>query len=88
MSSPKKEIFLDKYKNMFKDINFIMGVGGSFDVISGKIKRAPLWMQRTGLEWFFRFMNEPIRTWRRYLIGNPIFVYIVIREYLRRKCIM
>tara|TARA_B000000565_G_scaffold76363_1_gene54355 strand:+ start:162 stop:830 length:669 start_codon:yes stop_codon:yes gene_type:complete len=52
ITSPKKEIFLNKYKDQLKNVNFIMGVGGSFDVISGKIKRAPIFMQRIGLEWF------------------------------------
>ena len=47
-----------------------MGVGGSFDVIAGKIKRAPKWMQNLGLEWFYRFCQEPRRMWRRYLIGK------------------
>ena len=53
ISSPKKEIFLNKYKQQLSNVNFIMGVGGSFDVIAGKIKRAPKWMQNLGLEWFF-----------------------------------
>ena len=62
-----------------------MGVGGSFDVISGKIARAPLWMQKVGMEWFFRFINEPRRTWRRYLLGNPKFIWLVFKAYLKNK---
>ena len=49
MTSPKKEIFLNKYKAKLKSVNLIMGVGGSFDVISGEVKRAPLFMQKLGL---------------------------------------
>ncbi len=63
MSSPKKEIFLNTYKQVIKT-SFIMGVGGSFDVVSGLISRAPIWMQRTGMEWFYRVMQEPRRMWR------------------------
>ena len=80
MSSPKKEIFLNKFKLQLKDINFIMGVGGSFDVISGEIKRAPVFMQKIGLEWFYRFIQEPRRMWKRYLIGNTKFIYLVMKN--------
>ncbi|MFT6843003.1 MAG: N-acetylglucosaminyldiphosphoundecaprenol N-acetyl-beta-D-mannosaminyltransferase, partial [Psychroserpens sp.] len=74
ITSPKKENFLYKYKNELASVNFIMGVGGSFDVIAGKTKRAPLWMQDIGLEWFYRFLQEPKRMWKRYLIGNSKFI--------------
>ena len=84
MSSPKKEIFLHQYKNPLKSVNFIMGVGGSFDVISGKTKRAPLWMQTAGLEWFYRFIQEPRRMWKRYLVGNTKFISLVLKEKLSK----
>jgi N-acetylglucosaminyldiphosphoundecaprenol N-acetyl-beta-D-mannosaminyltransferase len=80
ISSPKKENFLYKNKQRLKNVNFIMGVGGSFDVVAGVTKRAPLWMQKSGLEWFFRFIQEPKRMWKRYLIGNSKFIYLVIKE--------
>lgn len=79
MSSPRKEIFLEKYKHIIRT-PFIMGVGGSFDVVSGSIRRAPLFMQQLGLEWFFRLIQEPGRMWKRYLIGNTKFIYLVARE--------
>ena len=79
MSSPKKEIFLNTYKNLIK-MPFIMGVGGSFDVVSGLVKRAPVWMQKSGLEWFYRVIQEPRRMWKRYLFGNSEFIYIVLKE--------
>lgn len=82
ISSPTKENFLFDNRALLKDLNFIMGVGGSFDVVSGKTKRAPQWMQKAGLEWFYRFAQEPRRMWKRYLIGNSKFVAIVIRERL------
>jgi len=57
-----------------------MGVGGTFDVVSGVIKRAPVWMQNFGLEWFYRFIQEPRRMWYRYLIGNSKFIWIVLQK--------
>ena len=84
ITSPKKEIFLNKYKYHLKNINFIMGVGGSFDVIVGKTSRAPLWMQNIGMEWFFRFIQEPRRMWKRYLVGNSKFIWMVFKELIRR----
>jgi N-acetylglucosaminyldiphosphoundecaprenol N-acetyl-beta-D-mannosaminyltransferase len=80
MSSPTKEIFLFNNKKLLKNVNFIMGVGGSFDVVAGKVKRAPLWMQKSGLEWFYRFAQEPKRMWKRYLVGNSVFIYLVMKE--------
>ena len=79
MSSPKKEIFLNTYKALIQT-PFIMGVGGSFDVVAGFVKRAPVWMQKTGLEWFYRVIQEPGRMWKRYLFGNSEFIYLVFKE--------
>ena len=79
MGSPRKEVFLNQYRQELA-IPFVMGVGGSFDVVAGKTQRAPQWMQRWGLEWLFRFLQEPKRMWRRYLIGNTCFIGLVIRE--------
>ncbi len=80
ISSPKKEIFLNQNKEILKKVPFIMGVGGSFDVLAGKTKRAPVWMQKAGLEWFFRLIQEPRRMWKRYLIGNLKFVLLLIKS--------
>lgn len=83
MGSPKKELFLYKYREQL-NLRFIMGVGGTFDVIAGKVERAPLWMQKSGLEWFYRIVQEPRRMWKRYLVTNTQFIYYVIREKLRK----
>ena len=82
ISSPTKENFLFNYKGVLKSVNFIMGVGGSFDVVSGKVKRAPLWMQNRGLEWFYRLVQEPKRMWKRYVVGNTKFILLVLKEKL------
>lgn len=79
ISSPKKEIFLNENKSILKNVNFIMGVGGSFDVVSGLVKRAPQWMQKFGLEWLYRLIQEPKRMWRRYLVGNTKFIFLVLK---------
>lgn len=80
ITSPKKENFLYQNRELLSEVNFTMGVGGSFDVISGLVKRAPLWMQNMGLEWFYRFIQEPKRMWKRYLIGNSKFIFLVLKE--------
>jgi len=85
ISSPTKENFLFNYKDSLKSVNFIMGVGGSFDVVSGKTKRAPVWMQNGGLEWFYRFLQEPKRMWKRYLVGNTKFIVLVFKEKFKKN---
>ncbi|PCI06714.1 MAG: glycosyltransferase [Flavobacteriaceae bacterium] len=82
ISSPTKENFLYENKALLSKVNFVMGVGGSFDVVAGKVKRAPLWMQKNGLEWFYRFAQEPKRMWKRYLVGNYKFLMLVLKEKL------
>lgn len=84
ISSPKKEFFLNKYVT-FMGVPFVMGVGGSFDVIAGYTKRAPIWMQKAGLEWFFRLMCEPKRMWKRYLVTNTIFAWMLLKAILSGK---
>lgn len=82
-SSPKKEYFLaENIENI--NIPFCMGVGGSFDVVAGKTKRAPEWMQKVGLEWFYRFLQEPGRMWKRYLVGNTKFGVLTLKEFINK----
>jgi UDP-N-acetyl-D-mannosaminuronic acid transferase (WecB/TagA/CpsF family) len=61
-------------------IPFAMGVGGTFDVAIGRVKRAPRWMQRAGLEWFYRFLQEPRRMFRPYFIEDMAFIWLLIKE--------
>jgi len=83
ISSPKKEHFLGRYQAQMK-IPFAMGVGGTFDVAIGRVKRAPLWMQRSGLEWFYRFLQEPRRMFKRYFVDDTGFLWLLIKEAFRR----
>jgi N-acetylglucosaminyldiphosphoundecaprenol N-acetyl-beta-D-mannosaminyltransferase len=59
---------------------FALGVGGSFDHLSGLARRAPVWVQEIGFEWLYRLLREPRRLWRRYLIGNTAFIWLVIKQ--------
>jgi len=79
ITSPKKENFINRWRDNL-GVNFVMGVGGTFDVVAGKVKRAPLWMQRWGLEWFFRVLQEPGRMWKRYLVTNSRFAWLLLIE--------
>lgn len=79
ITSPLKEYLVDYLQKQGIDSVF-MGVGGSFDVISGIIPRAPLWMQKMNLEWLFRVIQEPKRLFKRYFVGNWKFIFNVFKE--------
>ena len=84
ISSPKKERFLGRWQAHMR-VPFAMGVGGSFDVAAGLVKRAPRWMQRTGLEWFYRFLQEPRRMFRRYFVDDMAFFGMLGSELAARR---
>jgi N-acetylglucosaminyldiphosphoundecaprenol N-acetyl-beta-D-mannosaminyltransferase len=77
----KQEKWIYEY-HRFLDSYIFLGVGGALDLISGHIRRAPKWMQDMGLEWLFRLSREPKRLWKRYLFGNTIFIYLVLKKAL------
>jgi N-acetylglucosaminyldiphosphoundecaprenol N-acetyl-beta-D-mannosaminyltransferase len=81
MTSPRKEYWLAEHAADL-GVPFSMGVGGSIDIVAGVTKRAPRWMQRMGLEWFYRFAQEPLRLGPRYLRTNLRFVGLLARELL------
>jgi N-acetylglucosaminyldiphosphoundecaprenol N-acetyl-beta-D-mannosaminyltransferase len=83
MSSPRKELFLDEWGTATK-AHVVHGVGGSFDILAGLTRRAPMWYQEHGLEWLYRAYQEPVRLGRRYLTTNLSFMALVGREKLRR----
>ena len=83
ISSPRKEQFLGQYQARMR-VPFAMGVGGTFDVAAGLVRRAPRWMQRAGLEWFYRFLQEPRRMFRRYFLDDMAFVWLLLKEAARR----
>jgi N-acetylglucosaminyldiphosphoundecaprenol N-acetyl-beta-D-mannosaminyltransferase len=81
--SPRKEFWLNLHLAELK-VPVAIRVGGSFDVVAGLYRRAPRWVGERGLEWMWRLAQEPRRMWRRYLIGNSLFITLVLRERLRR----
>lgn len=81
MPSPFKETWcFDHLQALGTPI--VLGVGGSFDVLAGFTRRAPLWMQNAGLEWFWRLLMEPRKMWKRYLTTNTVFLTLLMREML------
>ena len=84
MGSPKQEQWItDNLKRT--GVRFALGVGGSLDHVSGLSRRAPKWMQQAGLEWLYRLAREPRRLWRRYLIGNALFGWLIVKQMLSRS---
>ena len=83
MGVPVQEAWIDRYAAS-TGATVTLGVGGLFDYYSGRIPRAPLWMRRLGIEWIFRLLQEPGRLWRRYLVGNTVFLARIGRDWLGR----
>lgn len=81
ITSPKKEIFINRWGSEL-GVDFVMGVGGTFDVVSGMTKRAPLWMQNWGFEWLYRIIQEPRRMWKRYLVTNSKYAWLLLKSRL------
>jgi N-acetylglucosaminyldiphosphoundecaprenol N-acetyl-beta-D-mannosaminyltransferase len=82
LGAPKQELWIDTHLDQLPGIVAI-GVGGLLDFYSGRINRAPIWMRELGLEWLYRFTQEPRRMWKRYFLGNIVFLGRVIYDYRR-----
>lgn len=82
MTSPRKEQFLARWSRKL-NVPVWHGVGGSFDVAAGKVRRAPVLWQRLGLEWLYRVKQEPRRLWKRYLVTNALFARLLLAEWRR-----
>lgn len=83
MPTPRKERFMAHYREAV-NVPFIMGIGGTVDVVAGKVRRAPRMVQSLGLEWLYRLMQEPRRMWKRYLSTNSVFAWLLVREMAHR----
>lgn len=83
MPTPRKERFLAGHADAL-DVPFVMGVGGSFDVLAGALRRAPVFVQRIGLEWLFRLIQEPLRLGPRYVKTNFIFSALLARALVKK----
>lgn len=77
--APKQEQWIRLHR-AYLNVPVCMGVGGSFDMLAGNVRRAPLWVQRHGLEWFYRLVQEPRRLWKRYIVHDlPVFARLMLQ---------
>jgi len=84
LGSPKQDFWMQNHRPLL-DVPVIVGAGAAFDFLSGVKPQAPRWMQNSGLEWLFRLICEPRRLWKRYLVGNSLFIYYVLKDGLKLK---
>lgn len=82
VGSPKQEKWICKYKDRLHNIKIFLAIGATIDFEAGKVKRSPKWMSEAGLEWFYRMMLEPKRLWRRYLVDDLPFLWLIIQQKL------
>jgi N-acetylglucosaminyldiphosphoundecaprenol N-acetyl-beta-D-mannosaminyltransferase len=82
MGVPRQELFIEEQWTRL-GVGMAIGVGGSFDVLAGLRKRAPIWVQRLGMEWLFRLIQEPRRLLMRYVVTNSQFVYLVVSALIK-----
>ncbi|MDO9313072.1 MAG: WecB/TagA/CpsF family glycosyltransferase [Burkholderiaceae bacterium] len=80
LGCPKQEKWMSEHRGRIQAV--MVGVGAAFDYHAGTIQRAPLWMQRNGLEWLHRLASEPRRLWKRYLVTNTLFIWFAVRQLL------
>lgn len=84
LGAPKQEKWIYKYRNVYQ-VPVSIGIGVSFEFVAGMVKRAPLWMQKAGLEWLWRIFMEPKRLWKRYLIDDMKFFWLVLKQKMRNS---
>ena len=84
--APRQDLWIAEHLDAL-GVKVAVGVGGLFDFYSGRIPRAPMWMRNRGLEWAYRLFQEPTRLWKRYLVGNPLFLARVAADTIRRNVI-
>jgi len=82
LTAPKQDFWIAAHIAKL-DVNIAIGVGGAFEVSAGLIQRAPVWMQKAGLEWLYRFLKEPKRLFRRYFIEAPLFFPIILKQKMK-----
>lgn len=83
LGCPKQEFWMVAYTNHVNAV--LIGVGAAFDFIAGTVKRAPSWIQKSGLEWLHRLVSDPKRLWKRYAITNTLFIWFAFKEFVNLK---
>lgn len=84
LTAPKQDYWIANHFDKL-NVSVAIGVGAAFDVVSGKIKRSPVWMQKWGLEWLYRLIREPRRLSRRYLLEAPVFLPLIMKQAFQKK---
>ncbi|MBU1112922.1 MAG: WecB/TagA/CpsF family glycosyltransferase, partial [Candidatus Omnitrophica bacterium] len=84
LGTPKQQLWMYEYKDKLK-VPVLVGTGAAFDFLAGSKAQAPRWMRDNGLEWVFRLVTEPRRLWKRYLIGNSVFLWLFLKEFVKLK---
>jgi N-acetylglucosaminyldiphosphoundecaprenol N-acetyl-beta-D-mannosaminyltransferase len=84
LTAPKQDIWIHQHLDQL-NVKIAMGVGAAFNSELGYIKRAPQWVQSAGLEWFYRFIQEPSRLFKRYFIEAPLFIPLVLKQYISQR---
>ncbi|OUL37159.1 glycosyltransferase [Nostoc sp. T09] len=79
LGAPKQEKWI-AHNYLELQVPISIGIGVSFELVADLVRRAPVWMQKTGLEWLFRLIVEPSRLWKRYILGNPTFIWLVLKQ--------
>lgn len=82
VGAPKQEKWICKYKDRMPNVRIFLAIGATIDFEAGNVSRAPKWMSDTGLEWLYRLVMEPHRLWRRYLLEDPLFFWLVLKQKL------
>jgi N-acetylglucosaminyldiphosphoundecaprenol N-acetyl-beta-D-mannosaminyltransferase len=84
LGTPKQDYWVARFRPLL-EAPVLIAVGAAFDFHAGRVRQAPRWMQQNGLEWLFRLSQDPRRLWRRYILGNPRFVYLLLRQMMQRR---
>ena len=85
VGAPKQEYWIAAHHHRFAQVKIFMGIGATIDFEAGHKPRSPKWMSELGMEWVYRLASEPKRLWRRYLIENPPFIWLVLKEKFKRQ---
>lgn len=84
VGAPKQEMFIHAYRHRLPQIKIFLAIGATIDFEAGNVKRSPKWMSEIGLEWLYRLLAEPQRLWKRYLVDNPPFLWLILKQKLHR----
>lgn len=84
LGSPKQDYWMHLHRSKL-NVPVMIGIGAAFDFLAGTKPQAPVWMRQCGLEWFFRLLSEPRRLWKRYLLGNTEFIYLLAKNTLKNR---